>query len=118
MGRKRRRAGGVANTSGVIAPGLSRAERVALAKVWMNPTRGFVTTIDVYRIHGAAQIRRGVTHAAKLALGAPRFSPHRALGRSKTWNAVQQLFDHFQLHIVPERFWNLNAAVSLLVGLD
>jgi hypothetical protein len=47
------------------------------------------------------------------------FEPRRALGRSKTWNAVpQQLFDHFQLQIVPERFWNLNAAVSLLVGLD
>jgi NADH:ubiquinone oxidoreductase subunit K len=28
------------------------------------------------------------------------------------------LLDHFQLQIVPERFGNLNAAVSLLVGFD
>ena len=47
-----------------------------------------------------------------LTLGAPRSSPYR-----RTANR-ELLLDHFHLQIVPKRLWNLNRAVSLLVGFD
>jgi hypothetical protein len=33
-------------------------------------------------------------------------------------DVVFALFNHFHLQIIPERFWNLNAAVGLLVRFD
>jgi hypothetical protein len=105
-------------TSRVIAPDLSRAVRLASLMVRRNPNAGFAKNYRCVSPHGAAQIRRGRTFARMPTHGAPRFSPHRTLGPKTLASLVLPLLNDLHFQVIPERFWNLNAAIGLLVGLD
>ena len=67
------------------------------------------------RLKSGAELRL----PARAIPGAPRFSPYRTLGEIKPFGSLAlPLLDCLHFQIIPERFWNLNGAVSLLIGFD